>query len=229
MTISRLDPRSGAAMVARIASAAALSGELAAQIVERADGIPLFVEELAKALLEAGERSDRSERTLAGTIAPSAPVPAALHAPLMARLDRLGQTPKEIAQIAAAIGREFTYELLAHVAERGEAELLDALRRLAHAGLVFSRGAPPHATYLFKHALVRDAAYGSLLRRRREALHARIAAVLETHLSETAASEPELLARHLSEAGLFEKAVPGGCAPASGRPSVRQTSKPSRI
>ena len=110
----------------------------------------------------------------------------------MARLDRLGQTAKEIAQIAAAIGREFSYELLAPVAERSEAERQDALDRLADAGLVFLRGAPPHATYLFKHALVRDAAYGSLLRRRREALHARIAAVLEADFADRIAAEPEL-------------------------------------
>jgi predicted ATPase len=130
-----------------------------------------------------------------------------LHAPLMARLDRLGQAPKEIAQVAASIGREFSFELLAPVAGRSEAEVLDALGRLAGAGLVFHRGAPPHATYLFKHALVRDVAYGSLLRRRREELHARIAGVLKTDFPEEVAAEPELLAHHLTEAGLFEKAV----------------------
>jgi predicted ATPase len=134
-------------------------------------------------------------------------VPAALHAPLMARLDRLGQATKEIAQIAAAIGREFSYELLAPVAERGEAELQKGLGRLGEAGLIFSRGAPPHATYLFKHALVRDAAYGSLLRRRRDALHTRIAAVLEAEFADRVAAAPELLARHLTDAGLLEKAV----------------------
>ncbi len=126
----------------------------------------------------------------------------------MARLDRLGQTAKEIAQIAAVIGREFPYELLAPVAERSEGELLDALTRLGEAGLVFSRGTPPHATYLFKHALVRDAAYGSLLRRRREELHARVATALEADFAETVAAEPELLARHLTEARLLEKAIP---------------------
>jgi predicted ATPase len=155
LTLARLDRRAGAEMVERIAGNAALSSEAAAEIVERADGVPLFVEELTRAVLEAGGRGAEVERTLASAISPSAAVPAALHAPLMARLDRLGQAPKEIAQIAAAIGREFSYELLAPVAERGERELLDALARLADAGLVFSRGNPPHATYLFKHALVR--------------------------------------------------------------------------
>jgi class 3 adenylate cyclase/predicted ATPase len=208
LTLARLDRRTGAAMVQGIAGKSALSSELAAEIVERADGVPLFVEELTKAVLEAGGGGERVEKTLVRAVSPSAAVPAVLHAPLMARLDRLGQAPKEIAQIAAAIGREFSYELLAPVAERGEQELLGALGRLGEAGLVFSRGAPPHATYLFKHALVRDAAYGSLLRRRREELHARIAAVLEADFADTIAVEPELLARHLTEAGLLNKAVP---------------------
>jgi class 3 adenylate cyclase len=207
LTLARLDRRTGAAMVEGIAGNAVLSSEAAAEIVERADGVPLFVEELTRALLEAGGAGAAVEKTLAGALAPSAAVPAALHAPLMARLDRLGQAPKATAQIAAAIGREFSFELLAPVAARREGELLDALGRLAEAGLVFHRGAPPHATYLFKHALVRDAAYGSLLRRRREELHARIAAVLETDFPEEVAAEPELLAHHLTEARLLEKAV----------------------
>jgi class 3 adenylate cyclase/predicted ATPase len=208
LTLGRLDRLSGAAMVEGIAGNTALSSELGAEIVERADGIPLFVEELARAVLEVGGGGEGIERTLARMGLPSAAVPAALHASLMARLDRLGQTPKEIAQIGAAIGREFSYELLAPVAEHRETELSEALGRLGEAGLVFSRGTPPHATYLFKHALVRDAAYGSLLRRRREALHTRIAAVLEGDFAEVVAAEPELLARHLTEAGLPDKAIP---------------------
>jgi class 3 adenylate cyclase/predicted ATPase len=207
LTLARLDRRTGAAMVRGLAGKAVLSSEAAAEIVERADGVPLFVEELTKAVLEAGGRGEGIEKTLAGAQSSSATVPAALHASLMARLDRLGQAPKEIAQIAAAIGREFSYELLAPVAERREGELQDALSRLAEAGLVFSRGDPPHATYLFKHALVRDAAYGSLLRRRREELHGRITAVLEGDFAEVVATEPELLARHLTEAGLLQNAV----------------------
>ncbi len=124
LTLARLDRRAGAEMVERIAGNAALSSEATAEIVERADGVPLFVEELTRAVLEAGGRGAEVERTLASAISPSAAVPAALHAPLMARLDRLGQAPKEIAQIAAAIGREFSYELLAPVAERREPEPL---------------------------------------------------------------------------------------------------------
>ncbi len=207
LTLARLDRRTGTEMVGGIAGNRALSSEAAAEIVERADGVPLFVEELTRAVLEAGGSGEGIEKTLAGAVSPSAAVPAALHAPLMARLDRLGQATKEIAQIAAAIGREFPYELLASVAERGEAELQKGLGRLGEAGLIFSRGAPPHATYLFKHALVRDAAYGSLLRRRREELHTRIAAVLEAEFADRVAAAPELLARHLTEAGLLEKAV----------------------
>jgi predicted ATPase len=138
--------------VAGIARNAALSSEAAADIVERADGIPLFVEELRRAVLEAGGSNSEVEKALARAVSPSAALPAALHAPLMARLDRVGQTAKEIAQIAAVSGREFSHELLAPVAERSEAELQEALGRLVEAGLVFSRGIPPHATYLFKHA-----------------------------------------------------------------------------
>jgi predicted ATPase len=207
LTLARLDRRTGTEMVAGIAGNRALSSETAAEIAERADGVPLFVEELTRAVLEAGGSGEGIEKALAGAVSPSAAVPAALHAPLMARLDRLGQATKEIAQIAAAIGREFSYELLAPVAECGEAELQRGLGRLGEAGLVFARGAPPHATYLFKHALVRDAAYGSLLRRRRETLHTRIAAILEAGFADRVAAAPELLARHLTEAGFLEKAV----------------------
>jgi predicted ATPase len=208
LTLARLDRRTGTEMVAGIAGNRALSSETTAEIVERADGIPLFVEELTRAVVEAVSGGQGAEKTFAAAVSPSAAVPAVLHAPLMARLDRLGQTTKEVAQIAAAIGREFSWELLAQMAECREGKLSDALGRLGDAGLVFSRGVPPHATYLFKHALVRDAAYGSLLRRRREELHARIATVLEADVADRVAAEPELLARHLTEAGLLERGVP---------------------
>src|SRR5271168_1081066 len=137
---------------------------------------------------------------------PMLAVPASLHASLMARLDRLGPA-KEVAQIGAAIGREFSHALLAAVARRPEAELGSALDRLIGAGLLFRQGAPPYATYLFKHALVQDAAYGTLLREPRRALHARIAEAIESQFGEIAESQPELLARHCTEAGLIEKAA----------------------
>ena len=124
----------------------------------------------------------------------------------MARLDRLGSA-KEVAQIGAAIGREFSHALLAAVVRKPEAELASALDRLIAAGLLFRQGVPPHASYLFKHALVQDAAYGTLLREPRRALHARIAETLESQFAEIAESQPELLARHCTEAGLIEKAA----------------------
>jgi predicted ATPase len=130
-----------------------------------------------------------------------------LHASLLARLDRLGPIAREIAQIGAAIGREFSYELLAAVARRGKAELQDALHLLVDAGLVFQRGVPPDAVFLFKHALVQDAAYGTLLRGLRQALHAQIALALETRSPEIGDSQPELLAQHYTEAGLVEKSI----------------------
>ena len=133
-------------------------------------------------------------------------VPASLHASLMARLDRLGPA-KEVAQIGAAIGREFSRTLLSTVARKEEADLQAALDRLTGAGLLFRQGEPPHATYLFKHGLVQDAAYSTLLRERRRALHARIAEVLEKQFPEIVESQPELVARHCTEAGLIEKAA----------------------
>jgi predicted ATPase len=207
MTLARFDRRAGAAMVKQIAGGEALAAEVAAEIVNRADGVPLFVEELTRAVIETGGSSEGVVKSLAGALSPSMAVPSALHAPLMARLDRLGPGPKEVAQIAAAIGREFSYQLLAATAARGENDLAVALGRLGDAGLVFARGAPPEATYLFKHALIRDAAYASLLRRRREELHARIAAALETDFPDMVEAQPERLAQHLAEAGLAGQAV----------------------
>ena len=176
-----------------------------AEIVERTDGIPLFVEEMTKAVLEA-EGEDDARRTAGAVPSPALAVPASLHASLMARLDRLGPA-KEVAQIGAAIGREFSHALLAAVVSKPEAELGSALDRLIDAGLLFRHGVPPHAAYLFKHALVQDAAYGTLLREPRRALHARIAETLEGQFAEIAENQPELLARHCTEAGLTEKAA----------------------
>jgi predicted ATPase len=165
----------------------------------------LFVEEMTKAVLEAGSES-AAERMTAAVPFPALSVPVSLHASLMARLDRLGSA-KEVAQIGAVIGREFSHALIAAVAHRGEPELRSALDRLIDAGLFFRQGVAPHATYLFKHALVQDAAYGTLLREPRRALHARIAETLESQFAEIAENQPELLARHCTEAGLVEKAA----------------------
>ena len=169
-------------------------------IIERTDGIPLFIEEMTKAILEA--ESEGAAKHLAASVPSSAhAVPASLHASLMARLDRLGSA-KDVAQIGAAVGREFSHPLLAAVAGKSAADLAAALDRLIASGLLFRQGVPPQATYLFKHALVQDAAYGTLLREARRGLHARIAKVLEDQFTEVADNQPELLARHCAEAGL---------------------------
>jgi predicted ATPase len=193
-------------MVERLVGATAvLAPDVIAEIVERTDGVPLFVEEMTKAVLEAG--AERGREIAASVPGAGLGVPATLQASLMARLDRLGPAAKGVAQIGAAIGREFSYELAAAVGEFSEERLQEGLQRLADAGLVFQRGMPPAAEYLFKHALVQDAAYGTLLRRRRQQLHARIAEALETHSPELIDSRPELFAQHYAEAGLVEKSV----------------------
>jgi alkylhydroperoxidase family enzyme len=174
-------------------------------IIERTDGIPLFVEEMTKAVLEAGSEEE-AQRTATTVPSTALAVPASLHASLMARLDRLGAA-REVAQIGAAIGREFPHALLAAVIPKPEADLASALDRLIDAGLLFQQGVQPHVTYLFKHALVQDAAYGTLLREPRRALHARIAETLEGRFADIAETHPELLARHYTEAGLTEKAA----------------------
>ena len=147
-----------------------------------------------------------AERTAAAIPSPGLAVPATLHASLMARLDRLGSA-KEVAQIGAVIGREFSHALLASVVRKPETELRSALDHLIAAGLLFRQGLAPHATYLFKHALVQDAAYGTLLREPRRALHARIAATFESDFTDIAENQPEVLARHSTEAGQIEKAA----------------------
>jgi class 3 adenylate cyclase len=200
--LNRLGEREAAAIIAHLAGNKALPEDVLAEIIERTDGIPLFVEEMTKAVLEAGSEG-AARRTVAAVPSQALAVPASLHASLMARLDRLGPA-KEVVQIGSAIGREFSHALLALVARKPEAELGSALDRLTQAGLLSRQGVPPQASYLFKHALVQDAAYGTLLREPRRALHARVAEAIE--FAETAESQPEILAHHCSEAGLIEKA-----------------------
>jgi predicted ATPase/class 3 adenylate cyclase len=205
LTLNRLGECEVAVIIARLVGNNELPADVMAEIVERTDGIPLFVEEMTKAMLEA-ESEGAAQRMVAAVPSPALAVPASLHASLMARLDRLGAA-KEVAQVGSAIGREFSHALLASVVRQTGAELGRALDRLIQAGLLFRQGVPPHATYLFKHALVQDAAYGTLLREPRRALHARIAETLENQFAEIAESQPELLARHCTEAGLIDKAV----------------------
>jgi class 3 adenylate cyclase len=186
---------------------AALPSDVADEIVERCDGVPLFIEELTKAVLEETGRPDRARALISALPGTALAVPATLHASLMARLDRLGPPAKETAQIGAAIGREFPFALLAAIAARDEDELLGAIARLVEAGLVFQRGAPPQATFLFKHALVQDAAYGTLLRGPRRLLHARIADALLSPTGERPAIAPEIIAHHLQSAGRAVAAI----------------------
>jgi predicted ATPase/class 3 adenylate cyclase len=204
VTLNRLGERDVTAIIERLVGDKRLLTDMLAEIVERTDGIPLFVEEMTNAVLEA-EREGAARRTVAAVPSPAWAVPASLHASLMARLDRLGPA-KEVVQIGAAIGRRFSHALLASVVRETGAELGSALDRLVHAGLLFRQGVPPHASYLFKHALVQDAAYGTLLREPRRALHARIAEALESQFADVAELQPELLAHHCTEAGLIEKA-----------------------
>lgn len=207
LTLNRLSRAQVIALVDQITDGKALPEEVLRQILARTEGVPLFTEELTKAVLEAGILCDAGDRyTLAGPL-PSVAIPATLHDSLMARLDRLAPV-KEVAQIGACIGREFDQELLAAAVSMPETELAAALDRLLSAELVFRRGFPPAATYIFKHALVRDVAYESLLKRRRQELHARIAASIEASFPQLVEGQPELVARHFSEAGLAEKAIP---------------------
>jgi len=167
--------------------------------------VPLFVEELTKAVVEAG--ADRGYASISAAPPSSLAVPATLHASLLGRLDRLGPVAKNVAQVGAAIGRDFSYELLAAAVPLAEPELQEALRRLVEAGLVFQRGAPPAAEYLFKHALVQDTAYSTLLRGPRQALHRRVAEALEQRFPDFVETRPEILAHHYGEAAMADKSI----------------------
>ena len=192
--------------MADVAGGRALPAELLDAIVGRTDGVPLFVEELTKGMLETGLLRPEGERYVLDGPLPPLAIPDTLHGSLLARLDRLASV-KEVAQIAAVIGREFARALLAAVVSLREDELQHALDQLVRAELVFTCGQLHEASYAFKHALVRDAAYESLLKRRRQQLHAKIAEVLEERFASVAAMQPEVLARHCTEAGLTEKAI----------------------
>lgn len=204
--LNRLRSQHCVKMIAHVTGGKALPREVMNQIVERTDGVPLYVEELTKAVIESGALADTGERwTAAGPLPPRA-IPTSLNASLLARLDRL-PTVRDIAQIGAAIGRQFSHELISAVAAVPQLQLEEALSLLVGNELIFRRGVSPEAEYTFKHALVQDAAYSTLLRKRRLQLHARIATVLEGQFPEVVESQPELLARHCAEAGLVERAV----------------------
>ena len=183
-----------------------LPKEIADKIVDRTDGVPLFIEELTKTIVESGMLTEAGDRyAITGPVPPLA-IPMTLHASLLARLDRLAPT-REVAQIGAALGRQFSHELISAVATMPKQQLDDALAQLVDAELIFRRGTPPDAEYTFKHALVQDATYSTLLRTRRLQLHAGIATTLEDHFPEIVVAQPALLAQHCAEAQLTDKAV----------------------
>jgi len=205
LTLNRLGRRQCVELVESLCSGKALPPDVLDQIVARTDGIPLFIEELTKTVLESGLLAERNQRYVLTEPLPPMAIPTTLQDSLIARLDRLSPV-KEVAQVGSVIGREFSYELLAAVAKIRGNELNDALTQLANSELVFVRGTPPDATYVFKHALVQDAAYASLLRSRRQQLHAQIAQALEEKYPDVSARRPEILAHHFASAGLEEQA-----------------------
>jgi class 3 adenylate cyclase/predicted ATPase len=207
LTLTRLPRHQSEEMVVRVTGGKPVPTEVLAQIVAKTDGIPLFVEELVKTILEAGlVQEDAGRYVLTGPLPPLA-IPATLQDALMARLDRLAVV-KDVAQLSAVLGREFAYALLCAVAPLDEATLQQALAQLVEAELLYQRGMPPQATYVFKHALIQDTAYQSLLKSTRQQYHQRIAQVLEQQFPETVDMQPELLAQHYTEAGLLAQAIP---------------------
>jgi class 3 adenylate cyclase/predicted ATPase len=205
LTLHRLAPRDIDFLIERVVGNRSLPAGIRQDIIERTDGIPLFAEEITKAVLDAEGESD-AQRACAGAPTPVVAVPASLQASLMSRLDRLGPA-KNVAQVGAAIGRAFPHMLLAALVRKPKEELDADLDRLISAGLLFRHGTPPYANYLFKHALVQDVAYSTLLREQRRTLHAGIAEILESQFAEIAESQPELLARHYTKADLIETAA----------------------
>src|SRR5262249_2470598 len=204
--LARLGRRDGAALVERVTSGKRLPKEVLDEILARTDGVPLFIEELTKTVLESGLLQERDGHYVLERPLPSLAIPTTLHASLMARLDRLAPV-REVAQIGAVAGREFHYELLYAVAGMPRERLEAALGQLVQWELIFRRGGVPHSRYALKHVVVRDAAYASLLKSRRGQLHAGIANALEHQFPEIVQTQPETLARHLTEAGLIEKAI----------------------
>jgi predicted ATPase/class 3 adenylate cyclase len=206
LALNRLDRNDRTVLIEQIADGKRLPNEVIAQIIDRTDGVPLFIEELTKHILESGLLREETDRWVLDGALPPFAIPASLHASLLARLDRLASV-RHVAQIGAAIGRQFPYALLRAVCHLPEDELQAALIRLVASELVSQRGLPPDAVYRFKHVLVQDAAHGSLMRNARQRLHAQIAEAFESTSPELVESHPELLAQHYAEAGLVEKSV----------------------
>jgi predicted ATPase len=207
LSLTKLTRPQSSALVSQLTRGKALPADLLGQILAKTDGVPLFIEELTKSILESGALKDTGGHWEYSDAVGALAVPLTLRDSLMARLDRFASV-KEIAQIGAVIGREFSYELLAAVAPHAQSERDRALAQLIESGLAFQRGTPPDAAYTFKHALVQDAAYDSLLKRRRHELHAKIARVIQDQFPNVADTAPELLAHHNTEARQLEKAIP---------------------
>jgi class 3 adenylate cyclase/tetratricopeptide (TPR) repeat protein len=206
VSLPRLQNRMSTEMIAHVAGDKVLPKEIADQILARTDGVPLFMEELTKAVVESSMLTEAGNRYMRAGSSPPLVIPTTLHASLLARLDRLGPA-REVAQIGAALGRQFSHELISAAARLPQQRIDDALVQIVAAELIFRRGTPPNAEYIFKHALVQDTAYSTLLRSRRHEIHARIANTLETQFPHIVHGQPELLARHCAEAGMGDKAV----------------------
>jgi TOMM system kinase/cyclase fusion protein len=207
VTLSRLPRRQAAELTGRVAHGKALPPEVVEQIVARTDGVPLFVEELTKMVLDSGLLQERDDGyALTGPL-PSLAIPGTLHDSLMARLDRLGAA-KGLAQLGATLGHEFSSALLQAISPWDEATVQRGLHQLVTAEFLYQRGVPPQTTYVFKHALIQDAAYQSLLRSTRQQYHQRIAQVLEARFPEVSETQPEVLAHHYTEAALMAQALP---------------------
>ena len=227
VTLSRLPRQQAIAMIGRVAHGKALPPEVVAQVVAKTDGVPLFVEELTKMVLESGLLQEHEERyALTGPL-PALAIPATLHDSLMARLDRLAAV-KALAQLGATLGREFSYALLRAVVPWEEGRVDEGLHQLVDAEFLYQRGVPPQATYTFKHALIQDVAYQSLLRSTRQQYHQRIAQVLEAQFPEIVATQPELVAQHYTAAGCAGRRWSTGSGPASARSRARRMWKRSR-
>ena len=207
LSLTRLGRLEGKALVENVTSGKTLPAEILNQIIVRTDGIPLFIEELTKTLVESGMLRDAGDHYEMAAAQSELAIPSTLHASLLTRLDRLSPSAKEAAQIGSIVGRTFSYGLVGAVANVADGDLQPALAQLVESELIFQRGVAPESTYVFKHALVHDAVYASLVRGRRKKLHDQIARVLEDQFPDVGATEPETLAHHFTEAGLMEPAI----------------------
>ena len=206
LTVNRVTRKQTELMVGRVTGGKPMPAEVLQQVVAKTDGVPLFVEELTRTVLESGWLRDQGDRYELTAALPPLAIPSTLQDSLMARLDRLA-TGKEVAQVGAALGRTFQYDLLRAVASIDEETLQAALAKLGEADLLHQRGVPPDATYIFKHALIQETAYQSMLVSRRQQLHRRIASTLVERFPATTGTQPELVAHHYTEAGLADQAI----------------------